>query len=104
MKVLPVVLLCSLIIGCATPVNHRVALEPQVAQIVIRQTNKGEVRRLFGPPHRFQTLPDTWLTHETWSYWYDRRPLNSVNSITPDLTVTFSRDGIVQSVSRHTSL
>lgn len=102
-KMVWVLVFCSLLIGCAIKVNHQVALESQISHIQIKQTNKDEVRRLFGPPHRFETLPDIWLTHETWSYWYDGRSLNSVNSMTPDLTVTFSRDGIVQSVSQHAS-
>lgn len=103
MKALPMVILCSLLMGCAAPVNHRVALKPLVSQIVIKQTNKGEVRRLFGPPHLFQSFPDGLLTHETWSYWYDGSPSKSVNSIPPELTITFSRDGIVQSLAQYTS-
>lgn len=115
------VVISSLLMGCAESVRHEVAPEHLATLIVIGQTHKDEVRHLLGSPHWDHKFPSAAQANESWSYWYTPR-INklqkyflsegaSTQQTDPyfeeaqihGVRITFSEDGLVQSVSRQTS-
>ena len=123
MKAFPIVALISLLIGCATSGNPRVAQEEVLAQIILGQTTKEEVRQLLGPPQGFtksliEGLAQEKLLYELWIYHYHKVETNpalfipfvglavvaacgGVESQFHSLTIGFSSEGIVKSVFKH---
>ncbi len=112
-------LVSSLFIGCITNANHLIAPEHMIS---IKQTTKEEVQRLLGPPNWLQKFPNKNRSHERWSYWWSGgRHINKINALLKvgslasridthasrahlhGLTIAFSKDGRVQSITRHAS-
>ena len=106
--------------GCIASVNHQVAPEHLTTSIALQQTTKQEVQRLLGPPNWLQTFPSEENSHERWSYWWTGgRHINKENSLLTvgtlapvadatssqsqmyGLTIAFSKDGRVHSITRH---
>lgn len=115
-----IVLLSSLFIGCITKANHQIAPEHLTTKISVKKTTKEEVQRLLGPPNWLQKFPNKDRSHERWSYWWpggrhiDKiNALQKVGALAPrietrssraqlhGLTIAFSKDGRVQSITRH---
>ena len=116
-----IVLFSSLFIGCITKANHQIAPEHLTTKISVMKTTKEEVQRLLGPPNWLQKFPNKDQSHERWSYWWSGRHIKKINSplkvgdLTAEidtgasrtqlhgLTIAFSKDGRVQSITRHAS-
>ncbi len=122
MIAIAIVLLSSLFIGCITSANHQIAPEHLTTKISVKQTTKEQVQRLLGPPNWLQKFPSQDMSHERWSYWWSGghhiskvNSLLTVGSLAPrmdahsaraqlhGLTIAFSKDGRVQSITRHAS-
>ena len=122
MNPVAIVLLSSLFIGCITSANHQFAPERLPTQISVKHTTKDDVQRLLGQPDWFQKFPNQDISYERWSYWWSGgrqtdkiNSLLKVGSLAPriathssrtqlhGLTIAFSIDGRVQSITQHTS-
>jgi outer membrane protein assembly factor BamE (lipoprotein component of BamABCDE complex) len=112
MKLLRVLLMGLLVMGCATSGNPNAKDQNLVSQVRIGFSTKDDVRRLFGEPN-FSSQSDMM---EIWSYAHANLETSAVTFVpivglfagsskmeTSSVAFTFNQDGVVQNISRSQS-